>query len=144
MGATVSVASAGMVRTPLGKAVAESPSFVGRAPAPPELKRATSNSGGSKAALRRASLSIAVAPPRNCTIQSEAAPSAGTRSGIAWCRQPNTRSGSMWPMTWRAATGQGRGTLRMEPSGADTVSGASEPALLGMSLATMHLRPKLV
>ena len=83
IGATISVASAGMVRTPLGKAVAESPSFVGRAPAPPELKRATSNSGGSNAALRRASLSIAVAPPRSCTIQSEAAPSAGTRSGMA-------------------------------------------------------------
>ena len=37
-GATFSVASTGMVRTPEGKAVPSSPSLVGRAPVPPELK----------------------------------------------------------------------------------------------------------
>jgi len=36
IGATLSVASTGMVRTPEGKAVALSPSFSGRAPAPPQ------------------------------------------------------------------------------------------------------------
>ena len=35
-------------------------------------------------------------------------PSAGTRSGMIWRRQPNTTSGSIWPMTWRAVTGEGR------------------------------------
>ena len=71
-------------------------------------------------------------------------PSAGTRSGIAWRRQPNTTSGSIWPMTWREATGAGFGALRIEPSGADTVSGASEPALFGMRAATMQPRPNTV
>ena len=37
-GAIVSVASTGIVRTPLGNAVALSPSLLGRAPAPPQWK----------------------------------------------------------------------------------------------------------
>ena len=49
-GATFSVASTGMVRTPEGKAVPSSPSFVGRAPVPPELKVMTSKSGNCAAA----------------------------------------------------------------------------------------------
>ena len=71
-------------------------------------------------------------------------PSAGTRSGIAWARQPNTTSGSIWPMMWRMQTAAGLAALRMQPSGADTVSGASEPALLGMRAATMQPRPNTV
>ena len=71
-------------------------------------------------------------------------PSAGTRSGMAWARQPNTTSGSIWPVTWRMHTAAGLRALRMQPSGADTVSGASEPALLGMRLATMQPRPNTV
>ena len=50
----------------------------------------------------------------------------------------------MWPTVWRAATAHGRLTLRMQPSGALTVSGAREPALLGTSGATTHLMPKAV
>ncbi len=45
IGATFSVASTGMVRTPEGKAVAFRPSLVGRAPVPPELKVMISKSG---------------------------------------------------------------------------------------------------
>ena len=33
------------------------------------------------------------------------APSAATRVGTVWCRQPIIRSGSRWPMTWRTETG---------------------------------------
>ena len=71
-------------------------------------------------------------------------PSAGTRSGMAWRSAPNTTSGSIWPMMWREATGFGFSALTMVFSGADTVSGASEPALFGMSLPTMQARPKTV
>ena len=35
-------------------------------------------------------------------------------------------------MVWRMATGAGNGALRMEPSGAATTNGASEPALFGI------------
>ena len=44
-------------------------------------------------------------------------PSAGTRSGTAWRRQPNITSGSIWPMTWREATGAGFGAFRMRALG---------------------------
>ena len=71
-------------------------------------------------------------------------PSAGTRSGMIWRRQPNTTSGSIWPMTWREATALGFGAFRMQPSGAETVSGSSEPALFGMCVATTQPRPNTV
>ena len=48
IGATFSVASTGMVRTPEGKAVASSPSRAGRAPVPPELKVMISKSGSTR------------------------------------------------------------------------------------------------
>jgi hypothetical protein len=63
---------------------------------------------------------------------------------MTWARQPNTTSGSIWPVTWRMQTAAGLRALRMQPSGADTVSGSSEPALLGMLLATMQPRPNTV
>ena len=72
------------------------------------------------------------------------APSAGTRSGTTCARHPNTTSGSIWPMMWRAQTAAGYGALRIEPSGALTANGASDPALLGIVGETTQLRPKLV
>ena len=47
-GAIVSVISTGTLRTPLGKAVAESPSSLGRAPVPPELEAAIKESRASE------------------------------------------------------------------------------------------------
>ena len=102
-GATFSVASTGMVRTPEGKAVAFSPSCVGRAPVPPELKVMISKSG-TTGRLPRA-WPDTDEPPRNGGFHSADAPSAVTRSGTAWCRQPIIRSGSRWPITWRTDTG---------------------------------------
>jgi hypothetical protein len=47
-------------------------------------------------------------------------------------------------MTWRMHTAAGFCALRIVPSGADTVRGASEPALLGMRAATMQPSPNTV
>ena len=47
-------------------------------------------------------------------------------------------------MMWRALTGRGFSTLRIEPSGALTSTGASEPALLGISGATAARTPNAV
>ena len=44
-------------------------------------------------------------------------------------------------MVWRMATGAGNGALTMQPSGALTTKGASEPALFGMSGPTRHRIP---
>ena len=55
--------------------------------------------------------------PRTLRFHRQEVPSAGTRSGIAWRRQPNTTSGSIWPMTWRDATGAGFGALRIAALG---------------------------
>ena len=131
-GPACSVASTGMVITPEGKAVASSPSRPGRAPEPPELK--------SRSSARRASAG-ASAPgwSESWKLHSAPAPSAGTRSGRSWSSAPNTTSGTMWPMTWRSATGAGGRAFTIVPSGAVTVKGASDPALLGTSGATAHL-----
>ena len=59
-------------------------------------------------------------------------PSAGTRSGMIWRRQPNTTSGSIWPMTWRMHDRRGLRRIEDAALGADTVSGPSEPALFGI------------
>ena len=69
------------------------------------------------------------------------APSAGTGPGSVWCRHPSTRSGMNCPMVWRMATGAGNGALTMQPSGALTTKGASEPALFGMSGPTTQRIP---
>ncbi len=75
MGPTFSVTSVDIVRTPEGKAVAESPSRPGRAPVPPELKIKSSAGGRPLAgSLARAEIWM---------FQSEEAPSAGTTPGIA-------------------------------------------------------------
>ena len=63
---------------------------------------------------------------------------------MIWRRQPNTTSGSICPMMWRLHTGAGFGALRMQPVGADTVSGPSEPALFGIWLATTQPSPNTV
>ena len=47
-GATVSVISTGVLRTPEGNAVAESPSLPGRAPVPPVWKGFTTNGAESR------------------------------------------------------------------------------------------------
>ena len=83
-------------------------------------------------------------PPISRTFHRHDVPSAGTPSGIACCRQPNTTSGSIWPMIERPATGAGCLAFRMQPSGAVTRMVASEAALLGTCGATMHFTPKLV
>lgn len=98
-GATFSVASTGMVRTPEGKAMPSSPSWPGRAPVPPELKVMISKSG----VVARGPDTCG--PPRIGGFHSGEAPSAITRSGTAWCRQPIIRSGSRCPMTCRTDTG---------------------------------------
>ncbi len=46
-------------------------------------------------------------PPRNGGFHRHDEPSAATRPGTAWSRQPIIRSGSSWPTTWRTATGSG-------------------------------------
>jgi hypothetical protein len=70
-----------------------------------------------------------------------AEPSAITRSGTAWPSAPAITWGRKWPITWRAATGIGRLTLRIEPSGALIVKGRNAPSLLGTSGLTMTLTP---
>src|SRR5215467_6745940 len=140
----LSVASTGMVRTPEGNDVAESPSLPGRAPAPPQWKITVLNFGSVLASVPASTSSTSEPPPKICGFQSDEAPSAGTPPAITWCRQPNTTSGSICPTVWRAATGHGRLTLSTQPSGALTVIGASEPALLGTSGATRHFTPNAV
>ena len=136
-GATFSVASTGMVRTPDGKAVPSSPSCVGRAPVPPELKVMTSKSTSGE------SWPLTIGPPRNGGFHRHDDPSAVTRFGTAWCRQPIIRSGNSWPSTWRTATAAGRGAFRMQPAGMCMWNGARLAVLLGMPGATTHLMPKL-
>ena len=83
-----------------------------------------------------------IGPPRSGGFHRQDEPSAVTRSGTAWCRQPIIRSGSSWPMTWRTETGLGRGAFRMQPSGMRMRNGARLAVLFGMSGATTHLMPK--
>ena len=139
-GATFSVASTGMVRTPDGNAVPSSPSNVRRAPVPPELNVITSKSG-STGRLPRAWPDTAD-PPRNGGFQRHEDPSAATRSGTIWCRHPIIRSGSNCPTTCRTDTGYGRGAFRMQPSGIFIRNGSRLAQLFGISGATTTLIPK--
>ena len=131
--------STGVLRTPLGNAVAARPSFVGRAPMPPEWKastlkaRAFATAAGS--ALTRPG------PPKRYSVQLHDAPSAGTPPGSACARQPKITSGSICPTTWRTATGAGCAAFRIEPSGARMRIVASDPSLFGTAGATMHFTP---
>src|SRR5688572_20867383 len=83
-------------------------------------------------------------PAPSLTDQSEAEPSAGTRPGMIWCRQPNATSGSMCPMIARAITGLGAFALTMQPSGASMRIVESDPALFGIDGPTMHFTPNAV
>ena len=96
-GVIASVASTGTLRTPEGKGVAERPSRPGRAPAPPEWKLMIWNGVDCEPAR-----AVIPWPAPSLSVQSAEQPSAGTRSGIAWYRQPNATSGSMWPILERA------------------------------------------
>src|SRR6516165_7841641 len=140
MGDIASLTSTGMLRTPLGNAVADRPSLPGRAPAPPAWKLITLN--GIACAVCDGSPPARPGPPSANRFHRHELPSAGTLSGIAWCRQPNITSGSSWPVTWRVATGAGHLTLRMQSSGAEMRMTESEPSLLGTFGATMHFTPK--
>src|SRR5260370_27291856 len=141
-GAMVSVISTGTLRTPLGKAVADRPSSLGLAPVPPEWNDVTLN--GVAFCSTAGSPSTLPMPPISRTFHRQDLPSAGTPCGSACCRQPNTTSGSIWPMMLRAATGAGCLAFRMQPSGAVTRMVASDAALLGTCGATMHLTPNEV
>ena len=59
------------MRTPDGKAVALSPSLVGRAPAPPQWKITVLNSGSSFASVPSSTSSTSEPPPKICGFQSE-------------------------------------------------------------------------
>ena len=91
IGPTCSVASADMVRTPDGNAVAVRPSREGRAPEPPLLN--ISNSTGGFGSSGDACRALA------WKFQSAPAPSAGTTSGKAWAMAPKVRSVTKWPIT---------------------------------------------
>src|ERR1700732_2294330 len=73
----LSVASTGIVRTPDGKAVALSPSLVGRAPAPPQWKITVENSGSALASVPSSTSSTSEPPPKICGFHSAEATSAG-------------------------------------------------------------------
>ena len=125
MGPACSVASAGMVRTPLGNAVLLRPSRAGRAPVPPLLNMRISR-GGSPA-------DGSTARALTWKFQRAPAPSAGTTSGSASAMAPRHRSVTKCPITWRTATGSGWRALRMQPSGALTEKAAREAWLDGIS-----------
>ena len=129
-GACVSVTSTGMPPTPDGNAVVASPSLAGRAPMPPRPTLI----------VLKAFVPSAAAPAIAST-QMLPALSPGTWPCSAASRQPNIRSGSIWPTTWRAVTGAGRSGCTMLPGSARTSKQASEPALFGTSGAIRHFRP---
>src|SRR6185437_9900546 len=70
-------------------------------------------------------------PPIAKRFHRQDVPSAGTWPLSAPCRQPIMRSGSIWPVMWRVATGSGCLAFRMQFSGALTVITDNEPSLLG-------------
>jgi hypothetical protein len=130
-----SLISTGMLRTPDGKAVADSPSADGRAPAPPEWN-------DMRFQRRPFSAPSPAERPAATMFHNDDVPSAGTRPGRIWCRQPNTVSGNIWPTTWRAFTAYGCGAFSTQPAGALTRTTSSEPALLGTSGPMMQRTPK--
>ena len=75
-------------------------------------------------------------------IQMEPALSACTLPGSAWARQPKTQSASIWPITWRAVTGDGRVGSTQVPGSVTRSKQESEPILLGTCGAITALRPK--
>ena len=109
-GDSVSMISTATLRIPLGNEVTDKPSLPG-----PRARAAGVEADDVEAGLRLCSCSgstpLNVWPPASRTFHSDDVPSAGTRSGRACCRQPNTTSGSIWPMVERAATASGNGAL---------------------------------
>ena len=63
-------------------------------------------------------------------FQSAPAPSARILPGRAWASAPSTRSGTMWPKTWRSATGAGRTAFRML-TGEDTREEGQRGGIVG-------------
>lgn len=122
-GPACSVASIGKVITPLGKAVALSPSTPGRATDPPELSVRTS-------ALRPAG---PVGRTDIWKVHKHPSPSAGTKPGTIWLNALTTTSGTKCPTIWCNATGEGWTAFTVVPSGAVTSTGARDAALLGVS-----------
>src|SRR5262249_15976015 len=114
-GPVVSITSTGDEATPLGKAVVDRPSAVGRAPVPPaEKKTLTKRSRPA---------------PRTVVSQIPPAPSAITRPGRTRSRAPKTACGMEWPAIWRGATAGGKRQLKIDPSGAVTDTGRKLPSL---------------
>ena len=70
--------------------------------------------------------------------------SAGTSPERTWDRQPNAKSGSIWPITCLALTGEGGRGLTAEPGSASMLNRLREPWLLGISGARMLFSPKNV
>src|SRR5262249_19570005 len=91
---------------------------------------------------RTAVLSTRPLPPLSERFQRHDVPSAGTRLGTAWSKQPKTMSGTIWPVICRAATGAGFCAFRMQFSGAETRTSDSVPSLFGRCGATMHFTAK--
>src|ERR1700730_6967677 len=122
-GDTASVTSIGTFLTPLGKAVGDSPSLLGRAPVPRAWKPMELE--GMAFTVSAGSPSVRPGPPRANRFHRHEVPSAGTPPPSAWCRQPNITSGNICPVTWRGVT-------RITDS---------EPSLFGTLGATMHFTP---
>ena len=137
-GVIASVTSTGTFLTPDGNGVADRPSSVGRAPAPPECRLIIMK----LVRFRPKVWSVRPWPAPAFTPHSEPVPSAGTSPGRIWCRQPNTASGRRWPTTERTATAHGNGALTIVFSGAVTLMRSSDAALFGTFGATTHLTAK--
>jgi hypothetical protein len=88
--------------------------------------------------------SAVIFSPRYIEIQTEFAPSAISRSGIALASAPKMRLGRKWPIRWRAPTGAGNVAFRMQPSGAVTWTGRKLPSLCGISGEIAAFTAKLV
>ncbi len=121
-GVRVSYTSAGTPATPLGKPFVCRPSFVARAPAPPDWNSVNVNRSSRPGQV-----------PRQTVSQDDSAPPAISRPGIAFASAPKIVHGSMWPIRWRAATAAGSRQFRIEPSGAVVVTGRNAPSLCGTS-----------
>ena len=112
---------------PEGKAVVARPSLPGLPPMPPSAMLITPNSlafAVSWAGTRP----WALFKPR---IQMEPALSACTFPGSACARQPNTASASIWPMTWRAVTGEGLMGSTQVPGFGDEIEAGERADVVG-------------
>ena len=114
-----------------GAGVAAVPSSPASAPKPPAEKYRVANSR----------------PSRRCpiTLSRFIIPgSPWTRSGSASAMAPNTSGAMKWPIMKRAPVEAGGRQFRIDPSGADSSTGLTEPSLFGMSGSSRHLIAKQV